>query len=233
MLRLQETFMDGRKSEVRRLGTVQAYGLSAICLMTGIALGYFLHPYGAAAAGSPFVQAVSLSQAQYGRATPQPALTAVRAVSNPSRSAAVPAVQPLLNALRSRPDDTSLLARIAVSYGQARQFDIAAQYFQRAIQIKASAALYTDLAVANHFAGLDDKAEQALRDALAMDPNYPSALFNLGALRLRIHGDNQGAIELWQRLLKTNPDSPHRGEVEQMIARAREQMGVHSSLRVR
>jgi cytochrome c-type biogenesis protein CcmH/NrfG len=160
-------------------------------------------------------------QMPQGATMPQPA---ARMPASPEqvRSMTEQALKPLLQELKSKPKDADLLARIAVTYGQAGQFDSAVQYFQRAIDIKPTAPLYTDLAITNHFAGADDKAEKNLNHALEVDPNYPNALFNLGALKMKVHGDTNGAIALWEKMLKASPDSPHRAEVEAMIAKARQ-----------
>jgi cytochrome c-type biogenesis protein CcmH/NrfG len=61
-----------------------------------------------------------------------------------------------------------------------------------------------------------------LNRALQVDPKYPNALYDLGMLKWKDQGDVKGAVEYWQRLLKTNPNYPGRAEVEQMIARAKE-----------
>jgi cytochrome c-type biogenesis protein CcmH/NrfG len=66
---------------------------------------------------------------------------------------------------------------------------------------------------------------ESLNHALELDPKYANALFNLGMLKLRVKGDNKGAIALWEKLIKTNPDNPHRAEIEQMIAKVKQSGG--------
>jgi cytochrome c-type biogenesis protein CcmH/NrfG len=135
------------------------------------------------------------------------------------------AAQPLLEKLKQNPNDYDLLAQTAATYGKGRQFDVAVQYYEQAAKVKPSAEIYTDMAGAYHYAGAEDKSMESLNHALELDPKYANALFNLGMLKLRVKGDNKGAIALWEKLIKTNPDNPHRAEIEQMIAKVKQSGG--------
>jgi cytochrome c-type biogenesis protein CcmH/NrfG len=66
-----------------------------------------------------------------------------------------------------------------------------------------------------------------LNQALAVDPKDANALFNLGMIRLQGKNDGRGALDAWQRLLKSNPQlSPERkAEVQKLMADVLTSMG--------
>ena len=197
-------------NDTKQWSSAQAYGLSLICLIVGIVFGYLDH-----APGSVKVAPTAVTTA--------PAITAQAQVTPEQiKSMADKAAQPLLEKLRQNPTDTDLMAQIATVYAKARQFDVAQRYFQQAISVKPSADLYTDLASVYHADGGEDKAMESLNHALELDPKCANALFNLGVMKLRVKGDKKGAITLWEKLIKTNPNNPHRSEIEQMIARVKQ-----------
>ena len=200
--------MDVPNSDPKQWSSAQAYGLSLICLIVGIVFGCLVH-----APGSVKVPATTAK-------TTAPATT-TQVTPEQIKSMTDKAAQPLLEKLSQNPTDTDLMAQIAAVYAKGHQFDVAERYFQQAINVKPSADLYTDLASVYHADGAEDKAMENLNHALELDPKCANALFNLGVMKLRIKGDKKGAIALWEKLIKTNPDNPHRTEIEQMIARVK------------
>jgi cytochrome c-type biogenesis protein CcmH/NrfG len=192
----------------------QACAVALLCALLGIAIGYLLH--------AP-------------KTEPENALPALRTVgpTNPEadtqaqmKQMADTQAKPVLAALQKSPDDPGLLAQLGRIYFRARQFAPAADYYGRAARIKPDAEIYVSLSNSYHYAGEDDPAFEALNRALALDPKCANALFNLGMLRWQVKNDPRGAIDAWQRLLKTNPNHPRRAEVQTMITRARQHMNL-------
>jgi cytochrome c-type biogenesis protein CcmH len=73
-------------------------------------------------------------------------------------------------------------------------------------------------ALVDHARGLTPPAELAYRRAAQMAPGHPGAPFFYG-LALARSGDRQGALAVWQRILKTAPkDAGWRPLVEQGVA---------------
>jgi cytochrome c-type biogenesis protein CcmH len=73
-------------------------------------------------------------------------------------------------------------------------------------------------ALVDHARGLTPPAELAYRRAAEMAPGHPGAPFFYG-LALARSGDRQGAVAIWQRILKTAPaDASWRPLVEQGVA---------------
>jgi cytochrome c-type biogenesis protein CcmH len=73
-------------------------------------------------------------------------------------------------------------------------------------------------ALVDHARGLTPPAELAYQRAAQMAPGHPGAPFFYG-LALARSGDRQGALAMWQRILKTAPkDASWRPLVEQGVA---------------
>lgn len=231
--------MNAQNAEPSMWRSAQAYGLSVICLAAGVAVGYLFHGPVAATVQNASTQSTlnpmppGVSPAGMAQTMPRgsaPAPTMNPANGNPAQQQVTPeqmktmvdkAAAPLLEKLKQNPNDVDLLAKTGTVYGMGRQFGLSEKYFERAIKIKPSALLYTDLATAYHQSGADDKSMESLTHALELDPKFANALFNMGVLKLTMKGDGEGAIALWEKLIKTNPDTPHRAEIEQMIARVK------------
>jgi cytochrome c-type biogenesis protein CcmH len=73
-------------------------------------------------------------------------------------------------------------------------------------------------ALVDHARGLTPPAELAYKRAAELAPGHPAAPFFYG-LALARSGDRQGAVAVWQQILKTAPpDASWRGLVEQGVA---------------
>lgn len=84
-----------------------------------------------------------------------------------------------------------------------RQLEEAAESFACAVQIDPCSDYHVFLADAYTQLGKDAQAEQALRDAIALDPDNEEALLNLA---LEVRGDEPGeAIELLRKAIQVDP----------------------------
>ena len=79
----------------------------------------------------------------------------------------------------------------------------------------------TDLGTSYWYTGDPDKAIASFEKALAIRPNHPGTLFNLGIVKWQGKKDPKGAVLVWEKLLKTNPDYPQKDQVEMLIERAK------------
>jgi cytochrome c-type biogenesis protein CcmH/NrfG len=134
--------------------------------------------------------------------------------------------EPLLEQLKTQPNDAAVLAEVAHTYVLAHQFKEALPYYERSVRADPkNVGVRADFASCLFYSGEADKAVATLEEALRYEPNNAQALFNLGMIRWKALGDTAGAIALWQRLLKTNPNLPdvRRQAVESAIAEARQQ----------
>jgi tetratricopeptide (TPR) repeat protein len=117
-------------------------------------------------------------------------------------------IQELEAQLIETPDDFQLLVDLANLYFEIESFP-------------EDLNLRTDMATALYHSNQVDKAIVEFEASLAIAPNHPQALFNMGVILLEERGDREGAIELWEQLIRMNPSSPQRDLVQTEIDRLR------------
>lgn len=203
----------------------QVYIMSAICVIVGLAFGYFLRGSQTTQAATP--SAVAAAAAPNAGLPPQ-AMPAGAAQQMPSlddmKRMADKKAEPLLAQLKSDPKNPKLLVQIGSTYKSAHQFAEAANYFGQALALNPKdVALRDEVGGALYYAGDTDKAIATFEEGLKYNPTDPSTLFDLGVMKLEKKGDAKGAVEMWQRLLKTNPNLPDdkKQQIQQMIAQAK------------
>jgi len=191
--------------------SAQTYILAVFCLLLGVALGYLFR-----GSASPAVP-TTVGAAQQA-ATSQPQQPDSNAQAGLAQAAA-----PLLDALNQNPQNYDSLVKLGNLYYDAQQYSDAIQYYDRALNIHPeNPDVRTDMGTAYWYSGNADKAIATLETALKYRPGHAQSLFNLGWIRWQGKADPKGAVEAWEKLLKTNPDYPQRQQVEQYIAKAKE-----------
>ena len=141
---------------------------------------------------------------------------------------------PLLDQLKSDPDNPELLTRIGNLYYDAQQYPVAVDYYGRALKAKpADAAVRTDMGTAYWYMGNADMAIAEFNKALAYTPNNPNTLFNLGLVKWKGKMDSAGAIADWEKLLATSPNYEGRDKVEQMMAEVKKQPAVTPEMKAK
>jgi cytochrome c-type biogenesis protein CcmH/NrfG len=198
-----------------RLRAAQVYAIAAICLASGLAIGYVTG--GSSSAPSPQTAAAAPRAAQgainAGHAANRvPSLDEMRQVAD--KQAAV-----VLEKLKTDPNNTALLVQAGDVYYRSHQFGDATTYYDRAVKADPrNVALRTKLSSSLYRSGDVDGAIAELNRALRYDPKDANSLFNLGTIRLQGKGDGRGALAAWQQLLKTNPQlSPDRKAAVQKL----------------
>lgn len=207
----------------------QTYTMAAICLVIGLAIGYFVR--GSASPTATVAIADTATQ-------PQPPASAAPAGMNQGpmptlddmKRMADKKAEPLLEKLKSDPKDVETLNKTALTYKSAHQFKEAITYFQKALAIDPkNVPIRTDMASCMYYTGDVDGAIAELNKSLTYDPKHAGTLMNLGIIKWQGKNDVKGAIAAWQTLLKLNPDFPQRAAIEQMIEQAKQQSTVASS----
>ena len=192
--------------------SVQAYVLAVTCLLIGVLAGWLVRGSQSPVASSEV-------------ASSQPAAT-----SNPGATPSAEQLQrmadsqaaPLLDRLKTDPNNVELLTSVGNIYYDTQQFPTAIQYYDRALKQKpADAGVRTDLATAYWYVGNPDTAIQEVNKALSYEPTKPNTLFNLGIVKWQGKMDVAGAVQAWQKLLDTNPNYDNKDKVVDLIAQAK------------
>jgi len=198
--------------------SAQAYALAIVCLGLGIGLGYLgrgrVEVPAPVQTGGPTGTQISSAR---GAGSDMPSLSQLKFMADKK-------AEPLLDQLKTDPNNAKVLGDVAHIYVLAHQFKEAIPYYERSLKADPkNVGMRADFASCLFYSGDADKAIETLEEALRYDPKSAQALFNLGMIRWQAKGDSAGAIVLWQRLLKTNPNLPsdRRQAVEKAIADAR------------
>jgi tetratricopeptide (TPR) repeat protein len=209
--------------------STQAYVISVICLLVGVAFGYLLRGSAPSPAGT--VNAAQ-AQGQFGSdGSPAGGMPANGGAQQPTpeqlRQMADAQAQPLLAELKTEPNNAQLLYKIGNLYYDAQQYPEAVKYYDSSLKIDPKATdVRTDLGTAYHLMGQADRAITEYDDVLKIDGKHANALFNEGMVKWQDKMDMAGAIAAWKRLLETNPDYPQRDRVQQLIAQAEQHVNV-------
>ncbi len=202
-----------------RWTSVQAYTLAVVCLLMGIAGGWFLRGSQVPAAAAGIESAQSSSAAPSG----MPAQPTPEQLKNMADTQAAP----LLQRLKSDPDNAELLASLGNVYYDVQQYPTAVDFYQRALKSQPThAGVRTDMATAYWYMGNADGAIAEFNKALSYQPNNANTLFNLGIVKWQGKMDIKGAVASWQKLLDTNPNYENKDKVQQLIAEAQKHSGV-------
>lgn len=201
--------------------SVQAYVLAVICLLVGIAGGWFIRgsqspalpasetasaPAPAAAMGSPAAQAPTPDQMQ---------------------KMADTQAAPFIEKLKTDPSNAELLSNIANIYYDTQVYPTAIEYYQRALKVEpANAGARTDMATAYWYTGDADTAIAEFQKSLTYEPNKANTLFNLGIVEWQGKMDIDKATATWQKLLATNPNYEAKDKVLELMAQAKKHAGV-------
>lgn len=185
-----------------RLNLVFA-ALTALLLLTAATAGYFLleeerlHPERSAAPP----------------AAPAADAAAVAAAARLEHLEHLAAEEP------ANPEHVTAIANLHYDLGSFRE---AAAYYERSLGLRpGDPNVETDLATCYHYLGEHDRALQTLDRILGYRPGFSQAKFNKGIVLLNGKKDIRGALSIWEDLLRTDPEYPHREELRERILRLR------------
>ena len=208
-------------TSIEQWTSVQAYVLAVICLLVGIAGGWFIRGSqspAAAPAETASAPAPAMGSAAAGAQTPTPAQMQKMADTQAG---------PLIEKLKADPANAGLLENIGNIYYDAQQFPTAIDYYQRALKVQPSnTGVRTDMATAYWYTGDADTAIAEFLKSLSYEPNKPNTLFNLGIVEWQGKMDIDKAVATWQKLLDTNPNYEAKDKVLELMAQAKKHAGV-------
>lgn len=195
----------------------QVYGMAVVCLLVGLAIGYLFR---GSQSPAPAAQAANAPQ----QAAPAPGMGGGQMPSlEQMKQMADKKAAPLLEKLKTDPNNTDLLVQVAKIYVSTHQFTEAVNYYQKILKVDPkNVTIRTDMASCLFYSGDVDGAIGQLQQALQENPKDANSLFNLGMIKLRGKQDAKGALAAWRELLKANPQlSPDRkAQVQKLIADA-------------
>ncbi len=200
--------------------SVQAYVLAVICLLVGVASGWFLRGSQSPVAATQTVVASTppAGSAESSAQTPTPAEMQKMADTQAG---------PLIEKLKADPSNAGLLADIGNLYYDAHVFPTAIDYYQRALKSEpANTGVRTDLGTAYWFSGDADSAIAEFQKSLSYEPNKANTLFNLGIVEWQGKMDIDKAVATWQKLLDTNPNYGNKDKVLELMAQAKKHSGL-------
>jgi tetratricopeptide (TPR) repeat protein len=195
----------------------RVYMKAVICLVVGLTAGYLFRgsqlpasPRPASANASAGKPSIAVSPTSGGR---------THSLGEMKQMADTQAA-PLLEKLKSDPNNSALLSQVGSIYHTTHQFQQAAAYYDKAVQDDPrNVALRTKLASSLYRSGDADGAIKELNQALRFDPNDADALFDLGVIKLHEKQDGKGALAAWRQLLKANPQlsAERKATVQKLI----------------
>jgi cytochrome c-type biogenesis protein CcmH/NrfG len=210
-----------RASSIEQWTSVQAYTLAVICLLVGIAGGWFIR--GSQASGPEAgVSSTAVTAPGAGSSAAQAQPTADQMKKMADTQAA-----PLLEKLKADPNNPELLANIGNIYYDTQQYPTAIDFYQRSLKAQPSnAGVRTDMATAYWYTGNADVAIAEFQKSLSYEPNKANTLFNLGIVEWQGKMDIDKAVATWQKLLDTNPNYEGKDKVLELMAQAKKHSGV-------
>jgi len=197
----------------------QVYGMAVVCLMVGLAIGYLFR---GSQSPAPAAQAVNVSQ----RSGPAAGMGGQMPTLEQMKQMADKKAAPLLEKLKTDPNNSDLLNQVAKIYEATHQFQEAVGYYQQAVKVDPkNVPLRTELASCLYYSGDVDGAIGQLQQVLHDNPKDANSLFNLGIIKLQGKQDAKGALAAWHELLKSNPklSADRKAQVEKLIADAQMQ----------
>jgi cytochrome c-type biogenesis protein CcmH/NrfG len=221
--------MDDSQNEPRATNSVwkpaQTYTMAAVCLLIGLAIGYFLR----GSASQPVTAVASEAAPRPGQGAPgQDPHAGMGQQQMPSldqmKKMADKQAEPLLAKLKSDPNNADLLNQLGTMYRATHQFKTAIDYYQKSLAINPkNVGARTDMASCLYYLGDVDGALAQLNKSLTYDPKHAGTLINIGIIKWKGKNDVDGAVVAWEKLLKLNPNFENREMVEHMIAEAKQQ----------
>lgn len=231
-----------------RLQAAQVYGIAVICLAAGLGIGYLLPSWPSATPQSGASVATGGGAQMSNPAAMNPmavrqAHSAAGVTSSGAGNGRMPTiadlkvmsdkqVAPLLEKLKSDPNNSAVLAQIGAVYHTTHQFGDAAIWYGKALAIDPkNVSMRTRLASSLYRNGDADGAIAQLNKALTYAPGDANALFDLGLIRLQAKLDGNGALAAWQQLLKSNPQlsADRKAQVQKLMADVLTSMGTQSA----
>jgi tetratricopeptide (TPR) repeat protein len=213
-------------SSAEQWTSVQAYALAVVCLLVGVAGGWFVR--GSQAPGTSEIQSVAAST------QPTPSASSSPPSPEEMRRMADKQAELLMAKLQTDPKNADLLSSIGNVYYDAQQFPVAIEYYERTLKTKPKdSSVRTDMATAYWYLGNADTAIAEFNKALSDEPNKANALFNLGVVQWQGKMDVEAALATWQKLLDSNPSYENKNKLLELMAQVKKHSGLKPGMQAK
>lgn len=209
--------------------STQAYVMAVVCLVVGGAVGYLLRGSVGSSSTPASVQTATEQPQGMPQGAPPAGMGGGQQMPSPAQLKAMAdkQVAPLLEQLKSKPNDPALLSQIGNSYYDAQVFPVAIDYYQKSLAADPkNASVRTDLATALFYNQDPDHAIAEFDHALKDDPKNSNALFNRGIVKWQAKMDVNGAVADWELLLKQNPNYDQADKVRMYMTQAKKHANI-------
>jgi tetratricopeptide (TPR) repeat protein len=214
---------NGTNTTSQNWTSTQAYIMAVISLLVGCAVGYLLRG-SASSTPAPTQQA---QQAPAGMGGGMGMGQQQMPTPEQLKRMADKQAAPLLEQLKSKPNDAALLAQIGNMYYDAQQFPSAIEYYSKSLANNpGDPNVRTDLGTSYFYSNQPDKAIAELDKVIKEHPDHANALFDRGIVKWQSKMDAKGAVEDWKQLLKTNPNWEGAEKVKMYIAQAEKHLNI-------
>jgi len=194
----------------------QVYTMAIVCLAVGLAIGYLFR---GSQSQAPAAQAAPATVAPNAAMHQMPSLEQMKHMADTK-------AQPLLDKLKTDPNNSDVLFQLGNIYRSTHQFKEAITYYQKASDsAPKNLAIRTELASSMYYSGDVEGAITQLQQSLKQNPKDANSLFNLGMIKWQGKQDASGALAAWQELLKSNPQlsADRKATVQKLIAEVKQQ----------
>jgi len=205
----------------RRIAILRAALLAAVLSGAGAALA----PVAPAGAAGPETPAATPPPAPGSAAAEAERIrieAATKALDAELAAGEDPHIMALRGMLAKNPEDVGALVAMGDVYVKRREYEKARGYYLRASQVApANLEARTHLGTTAYFLGHTDEALHHYEEALALDPDYTVALFEMGAVLRYGKKDLPAAVATWEHFLRLDPKAPEADRIRDLVAEAK------------
>jgi len=154
---------------------------------------------------------------------PIPQFSPQRAAAAPAAKADPAVVKELEGALKNDPKNFEALRELGNIRYDERNFAEASALYAQALQVRPDDVnVRSDRGGALLQGGRVDDAIAELKTVLSKEPTHPQALYVLGVALLNGKNDREGALQVWNALVKSHPELPELSIVKDQIRQLEE-----------
>lgn len=111
--------------------------------------------------------------------------------------------------LKTNPDDFHVLSSLGDTYFEMMRFEDALGYYKRAVEVNSDDVdTYNDLGLTSHYMGKSADALTYVDEGIKRNPYYQRIWLTRGFILAYGVGDQQGAVESWEKCRSIAPDTP-------------------------